>query len=534
MLPLSKVAARLGLSDTNLIPYGRAMAKIDAPIAPQRAKLVLVTAITPTPAGEGKTTTSIGLSDGLGLIGENACVVLREPSLGPCFGRKGGGTGGGASQVLPAEQINLHFTGDFHAITSAHNLAAAILDNMLHFGGRLNPRKVTWKRVMDMNDRGLREIVAGLGGHANGVPRETGFDITAASEVMASLCMADDEADLRVRLTRIVVGWGTDGAPVTVGDLGCVGAMMALLQDALLPNLVQTMGGTPAVVHCGPFANIAHGCPSWIGLRTALGHTDWAITEAGFGFDLGGEKFLDLLCAPRGLQPAAVVLVGTLRGLRHHGGAPADELTKADVGRVEAGIANLDAHLASVRSYGLPVVITVNRHTADTDAEMAAVRAWADRRGVPFTPEDPYGTGGPGCVALAETLKSIARPTAYAPRQDPAASFAGKVESVAKSLYGAADVRITDDAQKTLNTLEKHGYAGLPVCVAKTPASLSDNADVRGRPEGHTLTVRAVELAAGPGFLVALCGDTVRMPGLPKRPAAERVDLVNGKILGVG
>lgn len=534
MLTLPEVAERLGIPATALIPYGRSMAKLDLPVAPPTGRLVLVTAMTPTPAGEGKTTTAIGLSDGFTRRGRRASVVLREPSLGPCFGRKGGGTGGGAAQVTPGERINLHFTGDFHAVGAAHNLASALVDNALHFGGRLDPRRVTWKRVMDVNDRSLREVVVGLGGRGNGVPRESGFDITAASEVMASLCMSEDGADLRARLTRIVVGWAADGSAVTLGEIGAVGSMMALLNDVLAPNLVQTLGGTPAVVHGGPFANIAHGCPSWIGLRTAMAHSDWVITEAGFGFDLGGEKFLDLLCAPRGVQPSAVVLIATLRALRHHGGATAAQLELPSPAAVDRGLANLAAHTDGVTSYQMPLIITLNRHGSDSAEEVALVERWAAARGVRFQPSDPYGAGGEGCEALAEVVESIATPTRVVPRQAPDAPFATKVESVARSLYGAAGVHVRDEAAATVANLAKQGYGELPVCIAKTQASLSDDEKVRGRPAGHTLTVRAVELAAGAGFLVALCGDTVRMPGLPRHPNSERVDVVDGRIVGVG
>jgi formate--tetrahydrofolate ligase len=542
--PIADVARDLGIDPEDLEPYGRDKAKVRldalnrARDRRQPGKLILVSAITPTPAGEGKTTTSIGLAQGMRKIGKDACLALRQPSMGPVFGRKGGATGGGASRLEPSDVINLQFTGDFHAITAAHNLLAAALDNRLHFADtRLDPRQVLWKRVMDMNDRALRRVVVGLGGPSMGVPREAGFDITAASEIMAILSLAEGRADLRARIDRILVGYTAKGRePVLARELGVTGAMAAILNEAILPNLVQSREGSPAFVHGGPFANIAHGCNSVLATRMALAHSDYCITEAGFAFDLGGEKFFDLKCRSADLNPSAVVIVATVRALKMHGGTKLDDLTAPDPAAVERGLDNLDAHLDAAAKFGKPLLVAINRRREDTDDELEVIHRFAASRGVSAATADVFGQGGPGSVELAErVVEAASRPeTPYQPLYPLDIPLAQKIETIARSIYGAESVSILPDAEAKLRKAARLGYGGLPVCMAKTQDSLSDNPKLRGRPRGFTLTVRDVEIAAGAGFVVALTGEIVRMPGLPERPAAERIDVDDsGRITGL-
>lgn len=543
MRPIAEIAARLGLAEEEWEPYGRHVAKVEPKALgrprtrPGRGRLVLVSAITPTPAGEGKTTTSIGLAQGLSRLGQSVALALREPSLGPCLGMKGGAIGGGAATVQPAERINLHFTGDFHAVTSAHNLLAALLDNHVHHGNRLeiDPRRVFWRRVLDVNDRALRHVVIGLGGVLQGVPRETGFDITPASEVMAALCLAEGAEDLRARLSRIVVGLTFGKEPVTAEDLKGSGAMLALLRDALHPNLVQTGEGVPAFVHGGPFANIAHGCSSVLATKTALSLADWVVTEAGFGFDLGAEKFFDLKCVSAGLDTAAVVLVATVRALKRHGGVPKAALDEPDPSAVVRGLPNLAKHLESIRDFGEVPVIALNRFAADRADEIDVVRQAAAGWGAPFAVCEAFEKGGEGAVELAaavvahaETKSSPFRPL-YS-RGDPPKE---KMAKIARHMYGADAVEWTREAERDLGEAERLGYGDLPLCVAKTQMSLSDDPRLVGRPEGFDVTVRGVLLAAGAGYLVPLLGDILRMPGLPASPQAERIDLVGGRITGI-
>jgi formate--tetrahydrofolate ligase len=540
---IADVGADLGLAVEDLHPYGRDVAKVDLSVLgrPRRrhgpARLVLVSAITPTPAGEGKTTTSIGLAQALRRLGESACLALREPSLGPCLGVKGGATGGGRSQLVPAQRINLHFTGDFHAVTSAHNLLAALLDNHLYFGNALDidPRRVLWRRVIDMNDRALRNVIVGLGGPQQGVPRETGFDITAASEVMAMLCLAEDGDDLRARLDRTLVAFRRDGSPVTGAQLNASGAMLALLRDALRPNLVQTLEGGPALVHGGPFANIAHGCNSVLATRMALHLADWAITEAGFGFDLGAEKFFDIKCVGARLDTAAVVLVATLRALKLHGAVPLKELDKENAEAVRRGLPNLDKHVESIRCFGESPVVALNRFAADTDAEIEVVRGRCAELGVPFAVSDHFGRGGEGAEDLARTVMAHAEKQSvpFRPLYDWNQPVPEKILAVARAMYGAADVALGRGAQRDLAEIRRLGYEGLPVCIAKTPMSLSDDPKRRGRPRDFTLEVRAIQINAGAGFLVVLTGDILRMPGLPQKPLAESIDVIDGEIVGM-
>ncbi|RUL89407.1 formate--tetrahydrofolate ligase [Tautonia sociabilis] len=535
--PISAIAAQLGIPEDLLEPYGRDKAKVRlealeaARSRRSPGKLILVSAITPTPAGEGKTTTSIGLAQGLRRIGEEACLALRQPSMGPVFGRKGGATGGGASKVEPSNVINLQFTGDFHAITAAHNLLAAALDNQLHFGQTpLDPRRVLWKRALDMNDRALRRLVIGLGGPGQGVPRESGFDITAASEVMAILCLSESYDDLRARLDRILIGYDRDGGPVLASSVGVTGAMVAILNEALMPNLVQSTEGGPAFVHGGPFANIAHGCNSVLATRMALAHSDYAVTEAGFAFDLGAEKFFDIKCRSAGLNPAAVVIVATVRALKMHGGVGLDDLTTPNPSAVERGLENLAAHLEAARHFGKPVVVAINRRREDTDGELGVVHAFCESFGVPCATADVFGRGGAGATELAERVVAAAEKpeTPYRPLYDLDLSPEAKIEAIARSIYGADGISLTAEARTKLRKAERLGYGGLPICMAKTQDSLSDNPKLRGRPRGFTITVRDIEIAAGAGFLVALTGDIVRMPGLPKQPAALRIDVDSG------
>ena len=540
MRPIVDVAASLGIPHHQLTLYGDDKAKVslaarDSGRAPGR--LILVSAITPTDAGEGKTTISIGLAQGLSRIGKKACLALREPSLGPTFGMKGGATGGGLARVVPEADINLHFTGDFHAVSAAHNLLAALLDNHIQHGDGLgiDPRRVLWRRVIDMNDRSLRHVVIGLGGAMEGVPRETGFDITPASEVMAALCLAEDAEDLRARLSRIVVALTRDKNPVTAADLKAAGAMMVLLKDALKPNLVQALEGVPAFVHGGPFANIAHGCNSVIATKMAMAHADYTVTEAGFGFDLGAEKFLDIKCVSAGLDTSAVVLVATVRALKMHGGASKDALTVPDPAAVERGLPNLRKHVESIRTFGEGPVVALNRFAADTEGEITVVRSECERLKVPFAVADVFMKGGEGGTALAEAVVGVASrdPGRFRPLYDRTDPPRVKLSKIARLMYGAKDVTWSHEAEGDLALAKKFGYELLPICVAKTPKSLSDDPKLLGRPEDFGITVRSVILAAGAGYLVPILGDILRMPGLPAVPAAERIDLVDGKVVGL-
>ncbi len=533
LLPLAEVGARLGLPVAAVIAYGRGKAKIDTLLlgalkARQRGDLVLVTAINPTPAGEGKTTTTIGLGDALNRIGKRTAIVLREPSLGPCFGVKGGATGGGMAQVAPMDDINLHFTGDFHAVTSAHNLLAAMVDNHLHWGNALeiDARRVTWRRVIDMNDRALREIICGVGEN-NGVVREAGFDITVASEVMAILCLSEDLEDLERRLGAIVIGWRRDKTPVTAKDLKADGAMAALLKDAVLPNLVQTLENNPAILHGGPFANIAHGCNSVIATRTGLALADYVVTEAGFGADLGAEKFFNIKCRQAGLSPKAAVIVATARALKMNGGVARDALTEENVAAVTAGAVNLARHIENVRAFGVPVVVAVNQFTSDTPEELAAIEAAAARAGARLVLCRQWAEGSKGTEDLAHAVVDLVESGAakFRPLYPDALPLKAKIETVAEKIYRAARVDFSLGAERALATFEKLGFAGLPVCMAKTQMSFSDDPSRLGAPEGHVLHVREARLCAGAGFVVAICGEIMTMPGLPKTPAAERISV---------
>jgi len=541
MQQILETARRLGVDGDDLVPYGSDVAKVELRaferprLRSEAARLVLVSAITPTAAGEGKTTTSIGLADALSRLGQSACLALREPSLGPCLGMKGGATGGGAARLVPSDRINLHFTGDFHAVTSAHNLLAAMIDNHLHFGDppRLDPRRIAWRRVMDMNDRALRSVVVGLGG--DGVARETGFDITASSEVMAMLCLAEGEDDLRLRLERTLVGFDDGGKPVTAGQLRAAGAMLALLRDALRPNLVRTLEGTPAFVHGGPFANIAHGCNSVLATRMALHHADWAITEAGFGFDLGAEKFFDIKCASAGLDTACVVLVATVRALKMHGGRARKEFEVPDPQAVERGLANLEKHVESIRCFGESPVVALNRFAADTDEEIGVVAQRCAALGVPFAVSDHFERGGAGAADLARAVIDHAERTSrpFRPLYPATASVAEKILAVAQKMYGAERVVLAKSAERDLAEVERLGFSQLPVCIAKTPNSLSDDPQLAGRPRHFDVHVRAIQPSAGAGFLVVLTGEILRMPGLPRRPLAEKLDVRAGEIVGL-
>ncbi len=540
---ITDLAGSLGVPHSALIPFGREMAKVDLSALsgprprPGRPRLVLVSAITPTKAGEGKTTTTIGLGDGLARLGESVCIALREPSLGPCMGLKGGGTGGGKSHLIPSDRINLHFTGDFHAITSAHNLLAAAIDNHLHFESdlQLEPRRVLWPRVLDMNDRALRNLVMGLGGKPNGVPRETVFDITAASELMAMLCLASDLDDLRARIDRTLIAFTKDERPVLAAQVGVTGAMLALLRDAIHPNLVQTREGTPAFVHGGPFANIAHGCNSLIATRAAMHFADWTVTEAGFGFDLGAEKFYDIKLRSAGLNTAAVVLVATVRALKMHGGHSAADLEAADAEAVQRGLPNLIKHVESIRMFGGTPVVVLNRFHADTAEEIEVVRAACRRLSAPFALSDHYARGGEGAEELARTVMAHAdqEPGPLTPLYELEAPVRDKILAVASKMYGARGVVYAKTAEADLQDITRLGYQNLPVCIAKTQSSLSDNPKLAGRPTDFDITVRNIRINSGAGFLVVLTGEILRMPGLPKRPAAERINLVDGNIVGL-
>ena len=538
---ISKIAARAGLREEDIEYYGKYKAKIDLSVMQrdrEDGKLVLVTAITPTPAGEGKTTTTIGLADGLKRLGQNVVVALREPSLGPVFGIKGGAAGGGYAQVVPMEDINLHFTGDFHAIGAANNLLCAMLDNHIFQGNELHidPEKIVLRRCVDMNDRQLRNIEDGLGGGKNGVPRKDGFDITVASEVMAILCLASSLQDLKERLSRIVVGYTDEGAPVTAGDLKAAGAMTALLKDAIKPNLVQTLEGTPALVHGGPFANIAHGCNSVIATKTALKLADYVITEAGFGADLGAEKFLDIKCRAAGLRPSAVVVVATVRALKMHGGLAKEELKEEDLQALEKGLPNLLRHVSNIKNvYSLPVVVAVNRFPTDTDAEIALVIRKCRELGVNTVLSDVWAKGGEGGEELArEVVRLCDEENAFRFCYDEKAPIKEKIASIVTRIYGGKDVSYTPEAEAEIARLSELGFGRLPVCMAKTQYSFSDDAKKLGAPEGFTVTVRTVKVSAGAGFLVVLTGSILTMPGLPKVPAAENIDVTeDGRIVGL-
>ena len=542
MKPITEIAKVAGVDEKYLEQYGKYKAKIDYALLNESdrkdGKLILVTAITPTPAGEGKTTTTIGLADGMRKIGKNCAVALREPSLGPVFGIKGGAAGGGYAQVIPMEDINLHFTGDFHAIGAANNLLAAMLDNHIYQGNALNidPRRITWKRCVDMNDRQLRFVTDGLGGRVNGVPREDGFDITVASEIMAVFCLANSISDLKERLARIVVAYTYDEKPVTAGDLNAVGAMAALLKDALKPNLVQTLEGTPAFVHGGPFANIAHGCNSVIATKMAMKLSDYAITEAGFGADLGAEKFLDIKCRYAGLTPSAVVVVATVRALKMHGGTPKTELGTENLVSLEQGIPNLLRHVSNIKNvYKLPCVVAVNRFPTDTDAEIELVIEKCRALGVNVVLSTVWADGGNGGVALAEEVVRLCEEeNDFSFSYGLDGTIEEKIEAIVRRVYGGEGVTFAPAAKKEIAKLASLGFDKLPVCMAKTQYSFSDDATKLGAPEGFTVTVRNVKVSAGAGFIVALTGDIMTMPGLPKVPAANRIDVdENGRISGL-
>ncbi|MBO4325082.1 MAG: formate--tetrahydrofolate ligase [Lachnospiraceae bacterium] len=540
MQPIGKVAAKLGITEDDLEYYGKYKAKLSDELLTRiennpDGKLVLVTAINPTPAGEGKTTTTVGLGEALGRLGKKSVIALREPSLGPCFGVKGGAAGGGYAQVVPMEDLNLHFTGDFHAITSANNLLAAMLDNHIMQGNTLgiDPNQVVWKRCLDMNDRALRNIVIGLGKKTDGVVREDHFIITVASEIMAILCLAKDMKDLKERLGKIIVAYTYDGEPVTAAQLQAVGSMAALLKDALRPNLIQTIENTPAIVHGGPFANIAHGCNSVRATKAALKLCDIVITEAGFGADLGAEKFFDIKCRKAGLKPDAVVLVATVRALKYNGGVPKTELAAENLDALKKGIVNLEKHIENLQSYGVPVVVTLNRFTEDTDAELSFVRNFCEERGCDFALSEVWAKGGEGGIELANrVLKTLEeKKSSFAPIYPDEMPLKEKIETVCKKIYGADGVIFDPAAEKMLSKLTDLGFGNFPVCMAKTQYSLSDDPAKLGRPTGYQVTVREVYVSAGAGFVVALTGTIMTMPGLPKRPAAERIDVSDDGVI---
>ncbi|MDR1623326.1 MAG: formate--tetrahydrofolate ligase [Synergistaceae bacterium] len=542
MEPITKIAAKLGIEEDDLDLYGKYKTKVSLGLWERikdrpDGKLILVTAITPTPAGEGKTTTSVGLAQALALKGKKTCLALREPSLGPVFGIKGGAAGGGYSQVVPMEDINIHFTGDFHAVTSAHNLLAAMMDNSIQQGNPLgiDPRQIVFKRVLDMNDRALRKIVIGLGGRTEGVPREDGFDITVASEIMAILCLSADIEDLKRRLSEIIVAYTYDGSPVKARDLEAQGAMAMLLKDAIKPNLVQTLEHVPAFVHGGPFANIAHGCNSVMATRYGLKLADYFITEAGFAADLGAEKFLDIKCRLAGLHPSVVVIVATIRALKMHGGLKKEELGKVDMAALQAGIPNLEKHVENMISFGLPVVVALNVFPTDTEEELAFIREKCATLGVPVVKSDIWANGGKGGLEMADAvIEACGKPNTFHFQYEISLSPTEKIETIAKKIYGAAEVVYTDKAKKDLKRIHDLGYDGLLICMAKTQASISDDPDKKGRPDGFTLTVREVRLSAGAGFIIPITGTIMTMPGLPKRPAACSIDVdANGKVTGL-
>ena len=540
MQKITDVAAKLGISEDDIELYGKYKAKLSYDLIrrvkdKKDGKLILVTAITPTPAGEGKSTTTVGLAQGLAKLGKKVIVALREPSLGPCMGIKGGAAGGGYSQVVPMEDINLHFTGDFHAITSAHMLLAAMLDNHIQQGNALNidPRRIAWKRVVDMNDRELRNIVVGLGGKAHGVPRQDGFDITVASEVMAILCLASSLHDLKERLAKIIVAYDYNGNPVTAGQIKAQGAMAALLKDAVKPNLVQTLENVPAIIHGGPFANIAHGCNSVMATQTGMKLADYTITEAGFGADLGAEKFFDIKCRYAGLKPDATVIVATVRALKMHGGIPKTELKTPNVEAVKKGLVNLEKHIENVKKFGVPCVVAINIFAQDTAEELEAVREHCAKHGVNVALSDVFAKGGEGGIDLAKEVIALADSgeSKFAPIYPLDMSLKGKIETIAKEIYGADGVNYTKEADKALKEFEELGYGNLPICMAKTQYSFSDDPALLGRPSGFKITIRNCRIAAGAGFIVVLTGDVMTMPGLPKVPAAEKIDVTDDGVI---
>lgn len=532
LLPIKEVAANIGIKEDDLELYGKYKAKFDSHFMDEvknneDGKLVLVTAINPTPAGEGKTTTSVGVSQALNKLGKKTICALREPSLGPCFGIKGGAAGGGYAQVVPMEDLNLHFTGDFHAITSANNLLAAVMDNHMHQGNtlRIDPKRIVFKRCLDMNDRVLRNIIVGMGKKGDGVMRQDGFVITVASEIMAILCLATDIKDLQERLSRIIVAYNVDNEPVTAGELKCVGAMTALLKDAIKPNLIQTLEHTPALVHGGPFANIAHGCNSVRATQTALKIADYVITEAGFGADLGAEKFFDIKCRMTGLKPDAVVLVATVRALKYNGGVAKADLGEENLEALEKGIVNLEKHIENLQLYGVPVVVTLNRFVSDTDAELAFVREFCEKRGCDFALANVWEKGGEGGIELANAVLNTleTKESHFKVLYEDNLSIKEKIETIAKKIYGADGVTYSAEADRAIAKIEEMGFANMPVCMAKNQYSLSDDAKKLGRPTGFTVNIREVYVSAGAGFVVAITGAIMTMPGLPKVPAAERI-----------
>jgi formate--tetrahydrofolate ligase len=543
MLPIIDVAAKLGIDEDHLIQYGKYKAKVSLNLLDEMkdkpdGKLILVTAINPTPAGEGKTTTNIGLSMGLNKIGKSAITALREPSLGPSFGVKGGAAGGGYAQVVPMEDINLHFTGDFHAITTAHNLISALLDNHIHQGNALNidPRRVVWKRVLDMNDRALRDIVVGLGGKPNGMPRQDGFDITVASEIMAIFCLSRDLEDLKARVGEIIVAYKFDGSPVFAKDLDAQGAVALLMKDAVDPNLVQTLENTPALIHGGPFANIAHGCNSMLATKLALKMADYTVTEAGFGADLGAEKFFDIKCRFGGLKPDAAVIVATIRALKYNGGVKKDELGNENLDALSKGFANLEKHIENINKFGVPAVVAINNFPTDTEAELKYVLDRCKELGAEAVLSEVWGKGGEGGVAMAEAVVKVCetKQSNFKPIYDVEESIKTKIEKIAKEVYGADGVDFTKACEKTIANIEKLGFDKMPICMAKTQYSLSDDPTLLGRPSGFRITVRDIRVSRGAGFLVALTGEIMTMPGLPKVPAANNIDILpNGEIVGL-
>jgi formate--tetrahydrofolate ligase len=540
--PISAIADKLAIDERFRMPYGNLISKINIDALktakrPTTSKLVLVSATTPTPAGEGKTTTTIGLGQAFSQLGDSVCLALREPSLGPCLGMKGGATGGGYSQAIPVDRINLHFTGDFHAITSANNLISAAIDNHVFQGNDLNldPRQIVWRRVMDMNDRSLRKIVLGLGGKMQGIPREGGFDITAASEIMAILCLAESFKDLEKRLNKTLLGYSYDDQPIFVESLNITGALLALLRDAMHPNLVQTLEGTPTFIHGGPFANIAHGCNSILATKMAMHHAEWAITEAGFGFDLGAEKFFDIKCRIAELDPVAVVLVTTVRALKMHGGMDKSQLTQIDPDFVTAGLVNLDKHIENVLLFNKTPVVALNRFGDDSDQEIAIIRDHVESKGILFAESNHFAKGGEGAIELANKVKLAAKQSKpFKPLYELSDGVVDKVKKVCLAMYGAKDVAYSKEAEKDLLHVKKLKLNHLPICIAKAPSSLSDDPRLHGRPRNFQVTVKNIQVNAGAGFLVVLTGSIMRMPGLPKEPAAQRVRLTDdGEIIGV-
>jgi formate--tetrahydrofolate ligase len=542
MKPINEIGAALGIDSENLEAYGRYKAKVhlkylDSLPERENSKLILVTAISPTPAGEGKTTTTVGLGDALRHIGKNAMIALREPSLGPVFGMKGGATGGGRAQVVPMDDINLHFTGDFNAIALANNLLAALIDNHIHHGNELgiDIRRVTWRRVVDMNDRALREIIQSIGGVSNGYPRSDGFEIVVASEIMAIFCLATSIDDLKERISKIVIGYRRDKSPVLASDLKAQGAMTVILKDAFQPNLVQSMENTPAFIHGGPFANIAHGCNSVVATTSAMKLADYVVTEAGFGADLGAEKFIDIKCRKSGLRPSACVLVATIRALKFHGGADLETITSENLEALDAGIVNLERHIANIANvYNLPLVVSINHFTSDTEAEIALLRRRVEALGVKIVLATHWADGGAGAAELAHAVVELCKePGGMTFVYEDGQSLWEKATAVATKIYGAKEITADAKVVKQLHEFEAAGFGHFPICIAKTQYSLSTDPKLRGAPEGHTINIREVKLCAGAEFIVMICGDVMTMPGLPKVPAAERIDYVDGKVIGL-